>query len=330
MRSTFPRAKGLAGVVLSSASAIVSISVGGCTAVVNDVTEYCSTTADCASRGGGYENSVCRDGLCRAVAAVTPPPPPDDGPWSCVGKVEYKEPMGLSVGVNLRLIDPISGGPLPGLAVKPCGRLDPNCTMPLTGEVATDALGSARLVVSTVAATSDIPGFSGYFDISGEGRIPNLFFVVPPVVADHEANFPVPAPEQAAAFTAILGQAQLPDRSTVIVIAKNCLSAPTPGLTLRVLEGDNDTRAYYAEGVAPSPSATQTSASGIVFILNVKPGNATLSATLVSTGQEVARSSVLTRSGGVTTVELEPTPLLEYNLSTEGARAPPSLEYSIA
>jgi hypothetical protein len=303
-------AKGLAGVALSSAFVLCSLWVNGCTAIVNDATDYCSSNSDCSLKGGAYANSVCRDGLCRDVA---PPVDPTGADWSCVGKVEYKPAQETpSSVVTVYLIDPFSGGPLPGLRVRPCGRVDATCASPLLPDwLTTDQFGAARVPVPTNQATQGVPGFTGYLEIVGDAVIPYLYFLNPPVIAARDTTFPIGTPEQAGAFYAgIEGFQPLPDRGTGAVVAKDCKGVPAAGVRVEILEGDEQLKILYLAGVAPSPDATQTSAPGLAFIFNAPNGTATINTYRTDTNALTSKVSVLFRPGHSTFVEMEPTPLL--------------------
>jgi hypothetical protein len=66
---------------------------------------------------------------------------------------------------------------------------------------------------------------------------------------------------------------------------------------------------YAQDGLIPVPSATATFSVGAGTIINLPPGQVTLSATLQATGQLIGVTPILIEPGATTIVELVPTPL---------------------
>jgi hypothetical protein len=284
----------------------------GCSYVVHDLTDRCSNDADCTSRGAEYENATCVQGLCRQGNAPPGPPPDDGSPWGCLASLDYKPALAPQANINFRFVDPVGDVPLPGIEVRSCSSIDGTCIAPLAGPVTSDADGRTQLSFSTENAASggsaNIPGFLGYFYLTGGGRAPHLFSVHPPMVADREASFRVVSQEQIDLFASIAGIQPEPERSLLIIQSRDCQNVPTPRSTIAVIGADDKTKLLYLSGGLPSLTATETDSSGTVFVSNTVPGIVTIEIVNLDAGRRVARTSVTVRRDNVTYAEVGPLP----------------------
>jgi hypothetical protein len=198
----------------------------------------------------------------------------------------------------------------------PCNSDDRTCATPIaTGT--TDAHGKATL---TMAAFPHTTGFSGYFDISGPGTAPYLYFLSFPLSEpEAELDLLVVTPDHLASWASQISRAtqdggsqplQLdPSRGTLAVTAGDCLRFGAAGVTLTATGIDEATLLGYDDGVKISNTATETDRSGFAIFFDTP----TLTPIdVVAFSKTVNRTSsrvrVFTRSGAISYVQAYPTP----------------------
>jgi len=206
--------------------------------------------------------------------------------------------------------------PLEGFSVKACQALDPACENGLVDEGTTDVDGVAQLTLP--------PGFSGFFDITGEGY------------ADTTAQWSEPI-HRISGFTHYMLTSQNVDTLAVItgVHAKNGMPfAPDSGhlifrvqgcLPLRYLGTDERPHAeitgahvafapndygsdiFYTDGTGfVSLTLDETTFDGTGGAFEVPARNITVTATDVASGREIASGSVRVRPGAIGFAYLAP------------------------
>jgi hypothetical protein len=133
-----------------------------------------------------------------------------------------------------------------------------------------------------------------------------MFFFGLPLVADAILPVNVISPQVFEGLNAQFRSLAVEGRSAVVVNVKNCNGAPGAGVRLTVQEGDNSTRVFYmADGLFP-PSQTETTVAGLARVINVPPGNISITGNLAS-GEEVGTAAILSRAGYATVTNLRPT-----------------------
>ncbi|HEU4408384.1 MAG TPA: hypothetical protein VFS43_24180 [Polyangiaceae bacterium] len=278
----------------------------GCSFVVQDLTDRCSNDADCKGRGAAYENATCEDGLCRDNPSPRPPPP-DNTPWGCLPTLTLTPPAVPTANISFRFVDPVDDRPVPGVEVRSCSNIDAFCMMPLAPPAVSDADGRTQLPFSTQNSAGS-SGYLGYFYLSGADRMPHLFSVHPPMVADREASFRVVTQPEIETFAAIVGVTLDPQRSLLILQSRNCQNVATARSTFSIIGADDKTKLLYLSGGLPSLTATETDSSGTGFVANTVPGIVTVEIVNLDAGRRVSRTSVTVRQGHVTYAEIAPIP----------------------
>jgi hypothetical protein len=259
--------------------------------VVDASREQCVDDADCARLGPEFEGGACEASLCR---------PKSDPAWACLdGQAEAPPPITPSqIRFTGRLVDVVFQKPVPGIDLRVCERLDPECSMPLAA-VVSDEQGEVNLTLPG--------GFNGYLRWQSPNTQPVLFFFPAPLSRDTVLPLGVVTPQIMAGLDVQFERLTIEGRAVAVVYATDCAGAPAVGVRLSVLEGDSSTRVFYeADGLFPA-SQRETTQTGVVRAINVPTGNVSLRATL-SDGREIGTARVLTRAGFVTLTILSPEP----------------------
>lgn len=219
--------------------------------------------------------------------------------WSCVGNVKPLLPLESS-GTALyatTLLDIATLAAMADVTIKACARTDMNCTAPLD-ETITNMDGGFDLTLPLEAATT---GFDGYLELTGGEAYPTLAFFNPPVRADFtpvnvlgitEANFDLFA---LASFVTLD-----PERGHMGGLVFECGNCVAAGASLASEDADEaSTRVYINDQFVPVQGALETYSNGAGGWFNVpaESGMATMSATLVDTGDLIGSETVLVRAG---------------------------------
>ncbi|MBI5485994.1 MAG: hypothetical protein HY905_01540 [Deltaproteobacteria bacterium] len=230
------------------------------------------------------------------------PPPPD---WSCLGSVTWATPTETSLDMTGTVLDYVTDAPIEGATVKVCARSDAACATPLD-EGTTDALGQVTLTVPLGTT-----GFDGYFDVSATGYVTVLRYTVEPITEmPPEAGRIVSMADTTtfAMLAAAAGVTPDPTRGHLVISALDCNPTYAAGVSLEVDTADVSSTAVYMIGGLPSTSATETDSSGAAGFINLPAGAATISTTLVSTGEAIASTDITIRAGTAALFPLPPTP----------------------
>ncbi|MBI5502065.1 MAG: hypothetical protein HY907_17615 [Deltaproteobacteria bacterium] len=230
------------------------------------------------------------------------PPPPD---WSCLGSVVWGTPIEASLDMTGTALDYVTDAPIEGATVKVCARADAACATPLD-EGTTDAAGQVTLTVPLGTT-----GFDGYFEVSATGYVTVLRYTVEPITEMPGADARVVSMVDTTTFAMLAAAAGVtpdPTRGHLVVNALDCNPTLAAGVSLDVDTADVSSTAVYMVGGLPSTSATETDSSGAAGFINLPAGAATISTTLVSTGEAIASTDITIRAGAAALFPLPPTP----------------------
>jgi hypothetical protein len=286
----------------------------GCSTVLGvDPDRYVAAGDDASAQGA--DAGPKEDATVRAE-------PPDGGdeaatadPWGCLtGPREVLDPT-QQVEVTLMVIDPtwptvsaggIDGGSdldtligdwLPGVAVRPCALLDPDCReAPEAG--LTDDAGRAEFLLAG--------DFAGFFDLHRRDLVPATLYPGHLLTSQAVANLPVfdLTPMKFLDLTTSAGASVNLDADGglghALVTTYNCQDHQAAGVSIAYDNLGARGRPFYFSQGLPDLTATQTDGFGQAGALNVPVGTLRATATLVSTGTEVGSTSFDVRPGSLT------------------------------
>jgi hypothetical protein len=264
---------------------VVSVLVSSCSATLDADRVQCTNDADCTKRGGKFAKSECVDNFCEAVDA-----------WSCSEHEPLAAKSSKSVAVDFTLFDAVSMKTVGAAEASLCGKLDLECTAPMT-KVTTGADGVVHF---------DVPQlFDGYVQLKAEGYDSTMMFLPPSLVDLSLGQFPLTTMVATAVLGSQLGKPLLPGTGRVLTTITGCDMNTTEGV---VLQGENmgeDAEGFYAVGGFPSFTATSTDNSGFAGFVNVTPGSVTLNAELEN-GRRVGRAAIFVRADYVSVRRIQP------------------------
>jgi hypothetical protein len=221
--------------------------------------------------------------------------------WSCLGASTPDAGSG-SLTVKFFLNDvttaqssgTFAGDPIVDASLQACSKLDFSCGQPLLG-TSTDDAGIAFARVPA--------GFDGYYEVRSTDFPPSILKRTPQLASEFV--------QQGLAKTSLIalgGQfAQVTvhqDLAFVVVTAADCQTNPAPGVTFQVAPLAEDEKLVYLENSLPSPSATETDATGSAIVYNVPAGTVSLSATIAATGTPLRTVSAMARNGWATFIQV--------------------------
>ena len=291
----------------------------------------CSTTADCATRGGAFAGSVCIESVCvinvtgrdassdarrdaLADAATVDAPTVDAGldaghnPWSCLGHVRWPDASATPVVVTQPYNDLVTGDPVPGITVQPCSKLDTTCANPLADAAVTGEAGTVQFSLPS--------GYDGYLSSTWDAGLPVLAYVVPPafvssvelpVLMISNSTFEALA---AAVTSSFDGGARMiePTRGSLFANVTDCDGNFAAGVTFTTEPSSSTSYAAYIINGFPSFTATETDNSGNFGIVDVPPGSVTVTGTVVATGQKIGTTTSLVRASAISYTSIVPSP----------------------
>jgi hypothetical protein len=257
----------------------------GCSAIVDAGRTQCSTDADCTKRGAAFANTQCVASQCLAADA-----------WSCADHATLVAKSSAKIPVDFTLFDAVSQKPVVGAEAALCGKLDIECSSPMS-TVRADADGAVHFEVA--------PLFDGYVQLTGDGYDHTLVFLPRAVSAISLGAFPLTSGIATAGLQAQLGKPLIPGTGRILARIADCEMADTAGVSLSGENMGDDAAGFYSVSGLPSFTATATDDSGFAGFLNVAPGSITLTAQLEG-GRKVSRVSVLIRPDYVTIRRIQP------------------------
>lgn len=235
--------------------------------------------------------------------------PADGGDrWACLGRVAPVTPGGAMVTITLNAVGFSTGMPVPGLTVKACARADLRCAAPLsTGS--TGATGSA-----TLAGPVGPQGFDGYLEITGgtgaNEVVPTRMFPNPPLAAGARSVTSRLIEREAFTLLGSVLMARLDEGTGMITAAaSDCDRGPAEGATITASPAPVGARQFYTgNNGLPNLAGTQTGMAGSGGMVNVPPGEYTLTAARVSPAARIGSAAVSVRGGFVTAINVGPSP----------------------
>ena len=228
------------------------------------------------------------------------------GAFDCVGSVEWPlVEANTTITLELTAVALASGGELPDLTVEACEKDDLACAAPITSGV-TDANGQIVLDIPVDAGTV---GFDGFFQVTGDTIVPALVYPFPPLtqsIADYTVQIITQGVwtsfQQFADFEAD------PARGHLGLLALDCATQEADGMAFTASSADGQSKTIYVSGPLPDPNATVTDAQGAGSIVNIPPGQTSVTASIGVGGAPVGTVDVQLRAGTITYAPVPPTP----------------------
>jgi hypothetical protein len=323
-------------------SALLSLTLGACSLVLDTSTQQCTVDGDCVKRSGPFANSKCIKSVCVAQSPGTggstssggsgsgggggggggspmqeggvdaAPDAQEDPVWGCLGHVVWPMPTTTTVKLAIPFFDLIQMKPIFDITLKMCNRLDTSCSNPVRPPVMPDADGLLRVEA--------IARFDGYgfieaspmagADAGGSDRwIPSLLYFNPPLVRDITyGQIPLFSGDDLSILAASQGNTIDPTLGTVFIGALDCSGKPAAGVTWvpsSVVAGTK--RFFYIDGL-PKESANATNETGFGGLINAPTGTLTVTGSILATGKPIGSATVLVRSGYSSYTYLAPSP----------------------
>jgi hypothetical protein len=257
----------------------------GCSAVVDAERVQCSTDSDCTKRGTKFKNTRCVENLCEAIDV-----------WSCAKHSTQVAKSAKPVSIDFTLFDAVSQAAVAGADAALCGRLDLECSSPMS-TIQTDAEGTVHFDVA--------PLFDGYVQLTGDGYDPTMLFVPPTLESLSLGQFPLTTMVATSVLGNQLGMPLMPGTGRVLTTITGCDKKPSAGVTLSGENMGDEAKGFYAIGGFPTFSATATDSSGFAGYVNVAPGSITLNAELED-GRRVGRVAIFVRADYVSVRRIQP------------------------
>ncbi len=321
------------GIPFVAIGGVIGGALGACSLLVPLDDEQCSTTEDCASRGGAFAGATCVNNVCvgrtlpveDSGADASSPDAADasDGSeliWACLGQPTEVIPPGTQVAVTFNVFDALSAittaGPqggsdftvlestgVPGITVEGCNPGDVACANPLTSLQTTDDAGQA-----TVSVSRD---FNGFFEFMGTNFVPAKLYPGQ-MLADAGAFAPPVALLQIGEIESLAGALKVPidlnaDASVGHFFFQiyDCFDRHAAGVTFSIsVDAGPESVQWYSRGVAPQqvPVVNDTDSLGAGGQVNVPTGAILVTATLSGTNTVIGNANVLVAGGSATFV----------------------------
>ncbi len=207
--------------------------------------------------------------------------------WTCVGHVNWPPPKAPTCTITYRLTDYLTSAPVGGALLQVCLPNDASCQHPLVHGM-TDDNGTLSLPVPNPPSLASL-GLNGFTRITAPGLLTSDVWWGFPLV---EESLPLSATQVVtqAENTELLAQSQVTQRDglgQLGVWVLDCLNSPAPGVTV-TLNGDASTKGLSTKGAV----TTTTDETGLIFFVNVPPGEVTITATPGGLGKPVAETRI--------------------------------------
>jgi hypothetical protein len=237
------------------------------------------------------------------------------GPWDCLNDVNVSDPSSR-VDVTVVVINPeftstsagaVDGGSdldtvsatwLPGVAVRPCALLDPQCTDGQDAAI-TDEGGRAEFNLAG--------DFSGSFELRRDDLVPGALYPGSLVAGESAVNFPA----YGITPSVFEGLAELTDTHVdlgadagvghAVVTVYDCQDHQASGVSLSYEKlGPQSVPFYFSDGLpVPVPSEITTDSYGLGGAVNVPVGPLMVSATLASSTTPIGSIGLEIRPGSI-------------------------------
>jgi hypothetical protein len=287
--------------LLWTAVVLASSSTVACTALNDTSQTQCENHRECRDRFA--HRSRCIDGFC-----VHGPPP-----LGCLDD-EPAPPRGEAVVFILEIWHATRGMPIPGVEVRRCAELDPECSTPLEVTV-TDAEGIALLTAPP--ETDDGDRF--FVEATRDGYVPTLYYIAGPWIdASRTMIFRIPldmvTPAELGLYMESGGIDYDPSLGLVVMTSTDCEGWALPGVRLTAEPLGTATAPFLFFGLpmAVTSGNELTDGSGRGGFTNLPSGIVGVTAVHVDSGRAVGERSVLVRPGWWTEVRLSPSAAIVY------------------
>ncbi len=274
--------------------------LGGCSLLIDVDREQCSTSQDCEALGTAFAGAVCEQGVCVVAGSAGGDgaggaPEVPGNPLVCDKPVPSKEP---TVKYTFAPIFADGGAPKDPkpFSIKACRPLDLECTDPVFGPIDVMPGVPEDFLVP--------PPFNGYFEITNPDTLGGYLFMGRPIVEDTVGwNVTMPTPGLVAGFGIVTGERVDPDLGLIISVSRDCNQLPLPGTAFTNSKGGLQ---FYFVNNTPDTNLDESGPQGAVGFANVPVSTTTLSAVITSSGQELNKAIIRTKSRYVSLVELFP------------------------
>lgn len=275
----------------------LAMHLGACRLLVDVDGLQCETDEQCATLLDDMDAVCTTHNVCSVPENPFPPelacladPPP-----------ELIVDASRSVQLTLYLADFQTLGAPIGVTLRVCQSRDVDCENPLLEDVQVDSDGKALL---------ELPhGFLGYFESSGEGYVPALFYSDLPLLKDTTLYGPsllTPALVQALAST---GQEGIEGGTGILIVdVADCDEQPLEGVTASIL-GSGLTPFYFTAGLPDrmlksthisTEVALHNTPRAIAGFSNVEPGYASIETHLPDLDEPFGAHTVIMRPDSMT------------------------------
>lgn len=303
-----------------------------CSLLVEADGQQCKTDEDCVARG--FEGAVCSSDVCvmqdpgstgveptgsssggsTSDASTTEASDESstsagigDGPWDCVGHVQWPEEQeDVPARVGLHFTN-ASFEPYEGATLNACRPLDLECTEPYSTTVS-GPNGDAFADVFF--------GFDGYFRSPPPEADPDLMpFIIYALPPPFEVETEVRTgdvlridPTTIGGLAALSGVDIVPDTGFIFFTALDCNLERASDVTVSISPVTSDTVVAYLDGGFPNPDLMATVEVGQGAVLNVQPGLIEVTGTSLERGR-FFQTTVLVEANTVTGIPVVPMPL---------------------
>jgi len=268
---------------------ILALLLSACSVMVDAGRSQCRTDLDCTTGPHALAAGSCLDGLCGLRTG-----------WSCADNAVPipQSAAGMEVDIALPVVDLLARDPALPLSANVCHVLDVNCEAP------TQTL--------TMAGSGDLAlrlesGFEGYLSIAGDGIVPTLYFLNPPMqMGERLPALTVMSPSSMESLARDMDVVPLLDRGLALLSVQDCDAGMSAGVELAAREADAQTTRFYGVDGLPTVNASVTSVDGSGGFMNAPPGLLTVDAHLPGGEAILASTSVLIRAGHISYGRLLP------------------------
>jgi hypothetical protein len=269
--------------------ALVVVSTGSCSLLVDADRQQCNVDMDCRADPANA-GAVCVEGVCQ--------PNPT---WACLSSVMAPPPAEpRPARITMQLRDLVTEQVLVGATARVCRKLDYDCAQPMASGLVGDSNGD--LVVETTV------GFDGYVEVKARDRMAGIYFFYPPVTGDRVIpNVPLIREIDLMQFAGLAGKGLVDMRGHVMLGAYDCLGRAAEGVSLWSDDGDAQTTPFYSVGKVPSITAPGTDASGRGGIINLKAGPVSVTGR-IGDGRLVGTIGLFVRPRSITYTAMFPAP----------------------
>ncbi len=289
----------------------------GCSMVMGiDADRYVAVEKDAAD---DTSTAGPRDAAVETTTVISPRDGGGDaaavGAWDCLNQLPEELDPDLQVDVKMQVMDAIqpstaagavdggsdldtvTGAWLPGVSVRVCAVLDPDC------QNAPKAVLTSEAGIAEFDLTGD---FAGFFDLRRSDLVPATLYPGHLLAGQKTASVPAygirPTAFQdlamSAGTTVILGADAGVGHAVVTIY--DCQDHQAQGVSLTYSPSDPRAVPFYFNGGLPSADATETDGYGLAGIVNVQTGTLMVKATLAANMTPVGSATFDVRPGALT------------------------------